>query len=154
MQLAIEGNLVEDLTAVGFEGRPEVVNVDAAQLGHGPVRHAGGMRRIQKLSTRICAATDDVVTGGNLFQKQGDVCGIVLQIAIHRNNVLAARMIETGCESSSLPEVAAELYHGYAAIHGRDFAQHGERVIVRAVIDQDNLEGLAGGLHHRLQAVI
>src|ERR1700693_1353384 len=42
VQLAIERNLVEDLAAVGFEGRAEVVNVDAAQLGHDPVRHAGG----------------------------------------------------------------------------------------------------------------
>ena len=52
VQLPIERNLLKNLTAIGLEGGAEVVNIDAAQLGHQPVRHARGKRRIQKLSTR------------------------------------------------------------------------------------------------------
>ncbi len=63
-------------------------------------------------------------------------------------------MIETGGESRGLSEVAAELDDRDATVYGGDFAQHGEGVIFRAVIDQHDFERLAGSLHHRLQAVV
>ena len=77
-----------------------------------------------------------------------------MQIAIHGDDVFAACMIETGGQSSGLAEVAAELDHRDAAIHGGDFTQHGEGVVAGAVIHQHDFECLAGGLHHRFQAVV
>ena len=89
-----------------------------------------GMRRSQKLSTRILApSADDVVSRGDLFQEQRDVVGIVLQIAVHGDDVLAAGMIETGGKAGGLAEVAAQLDDGDAAVDSRDFTQHGEGVV-------------------------
>ena len=155
MQFAVERHLFENLAAIGFEGGAKVVNVDAAQLGHQPVRHAGGdAAHPEIIDAHLAPAADDVVAGGNLFQKQRDVGGIVLQIAIHGDDVLAPGMVETGGQSGGLAEVAAELDHRDAAIDGRDLAQHGESVVVRTVIDQHDFEGLARRLHHRFQAVV
>ena len=155
MQLAIKRDLLEDLAAIRFEGRAEVVNVDAAQLGHQPICHAGGnAAHPEVIHAKLAPAADDVVTGRNLFQKQRDVGGIVLQIAIHGDNVLSTRMVETGGQSRGLAEVAAQLDHRDAAIDRGDLAQHGEGMVARSVIDQHNFEGSAGGLHHRFQAVV
>ena len=114
-----------------------------------------GMRRIQKLSTRILApSADDVVTRGNLFQEQRNVVGIVLQIAVHGDDVLAAGMVESGGEARGLAEVAAQLDDGHTAVDGRDFAQHREGVIVGAVVHEHDFEGFAVRLHDRFQAVV
>src|SRR5258706_11068689 len=63
-------------------------------------------------------------------------------------------MVETGGESRGLAEIAAQLDYGYAAIDGCDCAQHGERVIAGAIVDEHDFEGLAVSLHYRLQAVV
>src|ERR1700690_412497 len=42
VQFAVERNLIENFAAISFEGGAEIVNLDAAQLGHQPVRNAGG----------------------------------------------------------------------------------------------------------------
>src|SRR5208283_5231813 len=79
VQLAIERDLFEDLAAIGFEGGAEVVNVAAAELGHEPVRHAGGdAAHPEIIDANLAPAADDVVTGRDLFQKHRDVGGIVL----------------------------------------------------------------------------
>jgi hypothetical protein len=53
-----------------------------------------------------------------------------------------------------LAEVAAEFDNRDAAIDRSDFAQHGERMIAGAVVDQDDFETLARRFHHRFEAVI
>src|ERR1700688_4064499 len=155
MQFAIERYLLQDLAAISFEGGAEVVNIDAAQFGHEPVRNArGDATHPEIIDANLAPAADDIVTGRNLFQKHWNVGRIVLQIAIHRDDVFATRMVETGGQSGGLAEVAPELDHGDPAIDGSDFAQHGEGVIAGAIIHQHDFKGLASRLHYRLQAVI
>src|SRR5271165_2827412 len=155
VQFAIERYLLQNVAAVGFERGPEVVDVDAADLGHHPV---GDARRDaahpEIVDAHFAPSADNVVTGRNLFQKQRDVVGIVLQIAIHGDDVLAAGMVETGRQSSGLAEVAAQLDHRYAAVHSCDLAQHGECVIARTIVHQHDFEAFAVRFHDRFQAVV
>ena len=151
MQLSVERNLLENFAAVGFERGAEVVNIDAAELGHQPVRDARrNAPHPEIVDADFAPAADDVIACGNLFQKDRDVGGIVLQIAIHGDDIFTARVIEASRQSCSLAEVTAQLDHGDATIDSCNFAEHRESVVTGAVVHQHNFESLAGSLHHHL----
>src|SRR5215469_350528 len=63
-------------------------------------------------------------------------------------------MIETGGQSCRLAEIPAELDHRYAAVDSRDFTQHGEGMIAGAIVNENDLKGLAMGFHDHFQAVV
>ena len=102
----------------------------------------------------LAPAADDVVTLAQLLQEQGNVVGIVLQVAVHGDDVLALGVIEAGGQRRGLPEIAAQLDHHHAAVDGGNLLQHPEGVVAAAVIDEDQLERLAGRFHHHLQPVV
>jgi len=155
VEFAIERDLVENVAAIGFEGRAKVVNVYAAQFGHDPVgAPRGNASQPEIVDTLLAPAADDVVPFCNLFQKHWDVGGVVLQIAIHSDDVFAARVIEAGGQGGSLAKVAPQLNHGYATVHGGDFAQQREGAITRAVVHQNDFEALAVHFHDRLETII
>ena len=79
---------------------------------------------------------------------------IVLQVAIHGDDVLALGVVEAGGQRRGLAKVAAQLDYDDAAIHRGDLLQHPEGVVAAAVVHEHQLERLTGGFHHRLQAVI
>src|SRR5215469_16507749 len=67
MQFAVERDLLENLAAIGLESGPEIVNVDAAELGHQPVRASRGDAPQPEIVDALFApAADDVVTLGDL----------------------------------------------------------------------------------------
>src|SRR5215475_8017389 len=99
MQFAVERDLIENFAAVGLEGCAKIVNVDSAELGHQPVRAAGGDAPQPEIVDALFApAADDVVTLGDFFEENRNIGGIMLQVAIHGDDELAARVIETGGE--------------------------------------------------------
>src|SRR6266566_6000241 len=124
VQLTIQRNLLENVSPIRFKGRAKIVNVHSAQLGHQPV---GAARRNtaqpEIIDPLLAPAADNVVTLGNFLQKNRYVGGVVLQVAVHGDNVLAARMVKASCQRGSLAEVAAKSYHRHTAIHRCDFAQ-------------------------------
>jgi len=82
MHLAVQRNVVDDLAPVGLEGCPKVVNVDARELRHEPVGAARRNAPHHEVVDALPAPTaDDVVAFFQFFQKQGNLAGIVLQIA-------------------------------------------------------------------------
>src|SRR5579863_835298 len=112
MQLTVERNLLENLPPVGLERRAEVVNIDAAQLGHEPVRNPGGNAAHPEIIDTIFApAADNVVTGRNLLQENWNIGGIMLQIAVHGDDVFPARVIKTRSQPRGLAEISPELDH-------------------------------------------
>ena len=155
MQFAVERHLLENVAAISLERRAEVVNVDAAQLGHHPV---GDARRDaahpEIVDANFAPSADDVVSGRNLFQEQRNVGGIVLQVAIHGDDVFPAGVIEACGQSGGLSEIAAQLDDCDAAIDCGDLAKLGECVVARSIVDQDDLKRLAVVFHYGLQAVI
>src|ERR1700737_50947 len=155
VQLSIQRNLVEDLPTVGLESGAEVVDVHTAQFGHEPV---GAVRRDAAepkiVDAALAPAADDVIALGNLFQKQGDVGRVVLQVTVHGDDVFPASMIEACCQRRSLAEVAAQLDHRNPAIDRGDLAQHMEATVGGTVVHEHDLEGFAVALHNRFEAVV
>src|ERR1700723_3055588 len=152
MKFAVEWNLAEDFAAIGFEGGAEVVNIYATQLGHQPVGAARGNAAHPEIVDAILApAANNIVALGNFFEKKRNVGGIVLQVAVHGDDIFASGMIESGSEAGRLAKVAAQLNDGHAAIDGGDFFQQGEWAVDGSVIDQHHLEHLAARLHQGLK---
>ena len=131
------------------------MQVDAAEFGHQPV---GDLRRQsphdEVVDALLAPAADDVVTLAQLVEEQRNVVGIVLQIAVHRDDVFALSVVKARGERRGLPEVAAQLYHHNAAIDTGDLLQQPEGVVAAAVIHKHQLERLAGCFHDRLQPVV
>ena len=65
--------------------------------------------------------------------------GIVLQVAIQRDDEAAARVRESGGEGSRLAEVAREPDHAHVRIARMDLRQPRERLVLAAVVDEDDL---------------
>src|ERR1700721_2812328 len=87
MHLAIERDVLDDLSAVGFEGGAEVVDVHTAEYGHEPVGGTRGNAAQDEVVAALRApATNDVVALFEFGKEVGDFVGIVLQIAVHSKN--------------------------------------------------------------------
>src|SRR5262249_32863173 len=99
----------------------EVVDINAAQLRHQPIG-ASGRNAVQPeiINADLAPAADNVVSLGNLFEKDRNVRGVVLQVAVHGDDVLAARMIKTCVEACGLPEISPEPHNRDAAVHACD----------------------------------
>ena len=155
MHLAVQGNVVDDLAAIGLEGRPEVVNVDARELRHQPVRAPRGNAPHHEVVDALPApSADNVVPFFQLFQKQRDLARVVLQIAVHGEDELAFGVIEPGCQRRGLAEVAPQLHYEDAAVDGGNLFQQPAGAVVGAVIHKHQLEGIADMLHHLFQTVV
>jgi len=90
----------------------------------------------------------------NLCDERRNVVRVVLQIAVHGDDVFALRMVEAGRQGRGLTEVPAQLYHHYAAVDGGDFLQQVEGLIAAAIVDEHQLEAFARRFHHGLQPAI
>src|ERR1019366_8621602 len=94
---------------------------------------------------------DDVVALGNFFERQRDVGRIVLQIAVHGDDVFPAGVVESSSEAGGLTKITTQLDDGHATVNRGNLTQQRECAVVRAVIDQHHLEGLAAGFHYGLK---
>ena len=123
VQLAIQRNLIDDLAAIRFEGSSEIVDIHAAEFRHQPVGAARWKSAHYEIIDALFAPTaHDVVPFADLLQKYWNVVRIVLQIAIHGNDVLTGSVIESCSQSGGLTKVSTQLDDGDAAVYGSDFA--------------------------------
>src|SRR4029077_19297448 len=108
VQLAVEWNLFKNVAAIRFEGRPKIVDINPAELGHEPIRTTGrNAAQPEIIDALFAPAANDVVALRNFFQKERDVGRVVLKVAIHGDDVFTARMIESRRQSRSLPKIPA-----------------------------------------------
>src|SRR5580704_251586 len=99
MHLAIERNVLDNLSAVGLEGGAKVVDVHTAKHGHEPVGGTRGNAAQDEVVAALRApAANDVVALFEFGKEVGDFVGIVLEIAVHGKNEIALGVIEPGCE--------------------------------------------------------
>src|SRR5208283_2747385 len=152
VQLSIELNLPQDFPPVSLKSRAKVMDIDAAQIGHQTV---GATRREtaqpEIVDAILAPSADDVVALCNFFEEQRNIGGIVLQVAVHGNDVFPAGMVESSGEAGGLAKIPPQLDDGHAAVNGGNLTQQIERAVDRTIIDQHHLESLAARLHHRLQ---
>ena len=97
----------------------------------------------------LAPAGADVEALVELREQLGDVGGIVLQVAIHRDDDLAGGEIEAGHHRGGLAEIAAEMDD----FHARDSRRRGASsdglaAVVAAVIDENQLPRPADRSHN------
>ena len=74
-----------------------IVDINAAQLRHEPIGDARwDTPHHEVVDALLTPAADDVVAFFQFFQEERDIVGIVLQVAIHRDDVLAPGIVESG----------------------------------------------------------
>jgi hypothetical protein len=155
MHLAVERDVVYELAAVGLEGGPEVVDIDAGDAGHDPVGAARGDAAEDEIVGTVGApAADDVVAFFEACNEVGDLVGIVLEVAVHGDEHVALGVVEASGERGGLAEVAAELDDEDARVDGGDLFEQAVGAVARAIVDEDHLEGVADLLHDQLDAVV
>ena len=107
------------------------------------------------LSTRsLRQPRDNVVSLFKLFEEGRNLGRIMLQIAIHRENAFALRMVEARRQCRGLSKVATKFHHQHPAIHRRNLFQQLVAAVGRAIVHQHQLKTLTDLLHDRLQLVI
>ena len=80
------------------------------------------------------------IRDGTRRDHRGDVCGIVLEIAVHRDDVAAASVVEPGGEGRRLAEVAPEADHAQPGIHRLEPRQNVKALVRAAVVDHHDFE--------------
>src|SRR6185437_8617260 len=155
MHLAVERNVLDDLTAIGFVGRAEVVNVYAGELRHRPVgdarRHAAEDEVVGSLGA---PSAHHVVAFLQLGEEARNLAGVVLQVAVHGDDEFTGGVVEAGGERRGLAEVAAQLDHEDARIDRGNLLKQTVRAVARAVIDEDQFKAGLHMLHHLLHAIV
>ena len=123
--------------------------------GHEPVGSARGNAAEEEVVAALRApAADYVVALFELGEEVGDLVGVVLEIAVHGEDVVALGVVEAGGKSRGLAEVAAELDDEDAGVYGSDLFEETIGAVAGAVVDEDELEGVADLLHDGLEAVV
>ena len=108
MHLAIEREVLDDFPPIGFECRSEVMKIQAAKPGHQPIRGAAGkLPRQPGIPALKPPSAHDVVPLVYFCDEGRYFRGIMLQIAIHGNDDVAAREVESCFQAGSLAEVLA-----------------------------------------------
>src|SRR5208283_2224627 len=109
VKLSVEWNLSQDFAPVSLTSCAKVVDVNAAQFRHEPVGAARRNAPQPEIIDAILAPSDDnVVTLGNLLQEQRDIGRIVLQVAVHGDDVFPAGMVKSSSQAGGLTKVAAQ----------------------------------------------
>ena len=86
-----------------------------------------------------------------LREHRRDGVGWVLQIDIYRDHRQPASMVEPGRQRRLLAEVARQRQPADARIGGVGGADHGERAVAAAIVDEQYLERPRGGIVERFQ---
>ena len=125
---------------VGVEGAAEVGDRHAGEAAQHPVDQARGKRAAPGVVARGAAAARDVGPVGERGDEPRDVLGLVLEVAVHRHDDLAAGAREAGVHRRVLAEVALEADGADARVGGVQPLDDRPGAVARAVVDEDELE--------------
>ncbi len=140
MHVRVEVQRPHDPPAIGLQRAAGVVDPRARDARD---EHVCETARQEPRDLAVLAVASpsahDVVALVDAFEQAADVGGIVLQVAVHRNDDLALGEIEARHHRRGLAEVAAEVDHLDPRVpHGQLVQQLG-RPIPRAVVDKHQL---------------
>src|SRR5436190_1406034 len=100
MEFAIQMNVLDHLAPVRLECRAKIMQSDAAELSHQPIRRTAWQSpRKQRVFAFQTPAADDVVTLVQLGNKNRNFFRVVLKISVHRNDHFAASKVEARFEA-------------------------------------------------------
>ena len=109
---------LDGAAAVGVEGASEVGDGDAGEAPQHAVDEAARQRAAPRVVTRRAAAARDVVPGLDGLDEPRDVLRLVLQVAVHRHDQVAAGARQPGMHGGVLTEAALETDGADAGVVG------------------------------------
>ena len=134
---------LDDFAAVGVERTAEVRDVDAGEAPEHPVDHPARQRPAPRVVASLTAPTGDVRARLDRPHELRDVLRLVLEVAVHRDEDLAACAREAGLHRGVLAEVALEADDAHARVGGVQVLEPRERPVARAVVHEEDLERAA-----------
>ena len=155
VHLAIEPDALDDLAPIRLQRAAEVVQAHAAHEGDEAVGHdARGVALDGVVLAVLAPAAHDVEALFELGEQERDVGGVVLEVAIHRDDDVTAGEIEASHHRGGLAEIAAEMDDLHALVAAGDLVEQLIGAVGRAVIDEDELPRLADLLHCGPHAIV
>jgi hypothetical protein len=138
----IEWNSVEQLAPIGLQGAAVIGNRHAGEPPDQLVGNPGGDLAEEEFVLALAApAADQVISLLELGDQRRDVSGVVLQIAVERDDDLATGMIEPGHHRRCLSNIAPEMQSmdTWVGCSGPNLAPG---IVAAAVVNQYDLEGV------------
>ncbi len=154
VQLAVQPQAVDDLGAVRLQAAVHVVQADAGERARDAVEDAREEPARERVAPVRLPAGDQVEALVELREQPRDLGGIVLQVAVDRDDGVAACLVEAGHERGGLAEVAAQPDDADVLLGVVESRQRGERAVGRAVVDEDRLPLGVQRLERRAQLVV
>ena len=154
VHLAEHLDILDDLTAIGFQATVEVVQVlDAADLARSGVEElcGDGLRQGVTLAAVLLVATDKVVLlVDNHVVQARYLVGRVLQVCVHRDDNVAYSLLETTEQGRALAVVAAKLDALHVLRLLGKFCDDVPRAVGRTIVDEDDFIRKLVLRHHAL----
>src|SRR6185369_12081811 len=139
MQLSVELQLFDHLATISLECRPEVMQLQTTQFRHQPICDAAGKSsRDPSILPLITPAADNVVAFAEFRDECRDLGGIVLEIAVHRNDDFTAREVEPSLQSGSLSKVLAQTDNGDARVRIGNFRKNLGCLIAASIVHEND----------------
>ena len=143
---------VDDMAAVGAQHASVVMHRHADDHRGHPVLQMRGEAPIGEVVALFAPSADDVVAFIDCGEQARNFLGRILQIGVERHHDFAAGSAEAGQDRRVLAEIAREFDHAHRALRARgDLAQDIERIVGRAVVDEEHLPGPPARAHHRFE---
>ena len=142
MELAVELDALDNLSAEGFQGAPVIMELDSRQPGNQPVSdERREPARKEPVLSILAPSADDVEAVLDLRQEKGDIPGAVLEVSVEADDDLSFGVVEASRKSGRLAEILSqpdELDPWLTFLQG---LKDGPGVVCAAVIDNDDFEG-------------
>ena len=126
-----------------------------AEAGHPAGDPVEDLRRDaprQRVAPLRLPARDEVEALVELGEQPRDLGRVVLEVAVDRDDDVAARLREPGRERGGLAEVAPQADDAHVVVARVQPRQRGERAVGRAVVDEDGLPRVAERVERGLRA--
>ena len=143
VQLAVDRDGLDDVTLVRLEPAVEVMERDARGLAYRPVEELGRQRLVQGILAPLLPSGHQVIAIRERRREGGDLGRVVLAVAVHGDEDVAAGGGEAMGKRRRLAEVAAQLDDAHVVPGLGQLLHHGEGSVARSVVDEDDLVGRA-----------
>ena len=142
MHFAVDAHAVQHIAAVGLEGAAVIVQPHAGHKGDKPVGNVAGQIAGQFGVLAILApAGNNVVAFVQLGHEAADIGGIILQIAVHRHDDVAPRIVDARHEGGRLAAVARQMDNRKRLVSGGQLVKNFGAAVLAAVVDQQQFIG-------------
>ncbi len=131
---------VDNVTAIRAQHASVVMHRHADDHRSEPVLHPRGDPPVGAVVPLLAPSADDVVTGVDRIEQARNFLGGILQVGVERHYDIAAALAKPGQQGRMLSEIAGELDDAHARVGRGKLTEHRERIVGRAVVDEDHLE--------------